>query len=346
MIVSRKIKYVVFFLVLLIIFAAYAVQSLESFSLRGSNLRLINNYSSNLNNFHPTEIFDYVDGSTQDQFKVQIITFDDSGELDGWIKSKVEKSSESREIDGNVVFLDENKNYVFWRSGNVFVQIFMNNKISQDQVFDETLVEGLFSGQLIDEYLLKYPNACLVSGCASSHSVDEGLNWFENSDVHEEVNSYWNEYLFRSRCPMEETGWEKFREKSSEEYIALLRASCKDIFQATADLRKPVPDKIKECGSELNRQIINQDITDYNQKMILEECVLRNKFGEENTFLSQSEKTAVFLRRDDSILRQLSHLRDKEYALISSLEGDVKLMIDRKNTSPSKLAEAWFGDFS
>ena len=182
------------FLIVFIILIVIGINALESTkaSDKGKDKelpQLVKKYNSSREFFQGLTVYDYVDNSTNSRFKVQIIKFEDNAKLNSWIKNKVEENSGNLEVNGQIVFIDKNKKYVFWRNNNIFIQIITGNTSDLRSVLDlRQIGSGEFNIPLIRNYLLEYSSGCtLTNKCIIKSSdellnekIKEGLKWFEN----------------------------------------------------------------------------------------------------------------------------------------------------------------------
>jgi len=323
-----KVIFVFFVFVFLSISLTYALQIFNVELEDTPKIEFVNQYNHSTSKFDSFKVYDYKDKNSDSNYKVQVIGFDDERELDSWIKNKVEKSSEQREIDGNYLFVDKNNNYLFWRSGNKFIQIIsINGEDSGIKSVLETLNSvggGSFPEQLIKEYISQFPSDCDEEDCFSesylmNHKITGGLLWFRNPPQNIKSSNYYVDG--GGKCPKEQEGLDKLQKNLFliEEEIEFIAEYCSnnDFYEING---AQIPRELKECGLAIDQYLAEKEISEYDYEITLDECLLRISFlkDQENNF-SQEELESIFSKRNNNVFKEVSHsniLRNEQQVTI------------------------------
>ncbi len=264
--------------------------------------------------FESFEIHDYANKNKKFKFKIQIIGFESDARLDSWIMNKVEESASNKTIKGNVIFLDKNKNFVFWRNGTSFIQIInMKSNLSDVDALRESFKpggSGVFPNSLINKYLEQYPSECSISGCMSKErqleeKIRMGLLWFFRLP---EVIKSLLDYSGDESCPMTQEEWDVLKESPALDAweIEEIRERCNKYGNYTDKNGLPLPNELKICGRMIDDYLAKNDKLVYKSHITLNECLVRERFLEDNKDLSSEEISVIFEKRNEQVLNEMT----------------------------------------
>lgn len=316
-----KLALIAILVLLLIISFVYSTNVIElPFIKKPPKFELINQYEYNFSDL-PIKVYDYKSKSQGPNFKVQIMSFNDSKELDNWISYKVIKSSENKTVGKEVFYIDELKNYVFWRSGDkTFVQIIaIDSGLNDSNSITKSLRnngKGIFSDKLISDYLLSYPSSCDSEGCYSKETktanfVWENLKWFDSLPEDFKGSSY---YIGDSNCPLSDQEWAEVGKNpaltSSE--LDELKRYCSSHGTYKSSNGETIPVLVKNCGKEIDLKLRSNGIYEYDGEETLDECLLRERFLEYHKSYSQELINTLFEEKDRRLVRDMVDLEELE----------------------------------
>lgn len=287
-----------------------------------SGFILLKQYNASFGDYGTMEIYDYSSPIENYEFKVQITKFDDKSEVDGRIKNNVEKSSSNREIDGYVVFMDENERYVFWREDSNFIQIIaMPTNVSISDRLGMIKKYGgpnIYPEALIGLILEVYPSECTPDGCLSEEALleeklREDREWFFYVDLDIEIL---NSYEVHSDCPIDEGAWEEIYNNPSisKEEMANIVKHCEGHSKYMDKQGNMMPEILRKCWDNLNEYVSENFDGSLDEEITLEECLIREKFIDEHNGYEESHLKLVFDERDKEVLRFLERMRERDEA--------------------------------
>jgi hypothetical protein len=334
-----------FFILILGISFVYGYQTLSShFKDDFSKIKLLKEKNISLGNLYPVITADYLDETTNSKFKVQIIEFDNEDKLDSWIKGKIEKSFKKEKVDGHFIYIDEYKNYVFWKSGlKNFVQItaIRYDKITTEAIRNNFKTEGkgLFPQELIDDYISLYPSDCINEECLT-----------ENKRIAEKIKKDLKEYLINNKNPENLNNYEdkeetcpvndeklleiQTRYSLNDEGVQTLKKQCETNGYFIIKGKK-ISSELKQCGKNVDLYLQSNGIIIYDDEETLSECLLRQDFLNNHRDYSQDQNSAFINERNQFILRDVKdqiELEDKRSANINSqIEKSILEKYEKRN---------------
>lgn len=334
---------VLLFTVLSIVYVSS--QDLTDISLKQtSQVILIKEYNLDLKDSKSTIVMDYLDKNSQSKFKVQIKEFENEKKLNSWLRNKVENSFNNYTINTNLVFVDENKNYAFWRSGNLSIQIIAIKKgLSEEEelisISELRKESPVFPDSLFNEYLEKYPSNCNDEGCLTEQALKEQLvqkanDWFRQNAAKIKSSNYYKDGIIF--CPSNDSRFIKIQEEYllTDEEIEQFRIHCKD--NKSFEIKGADPsEELKECGKEIDNYIKENNLLTYDDEITLEECLHRESYAKEHKSLSSEDINLVFTKRNIYILEEirfLKNLKEKNNEKVKELvDKSIKDKIEKRN---------------
>jgi len=261
------------------------------------------------------------DGSDQ-QFNVQIIEYDTKEDTDYYFNNK--ESIGNLEINGQIVFIEENNNYIFWRNGNILMIVravnhdlfsgIQDGSVDPSEIF-ESYGSGDFPLPLIEAYLEEYPSECTDEGCVSEEwslkeKIKEDLKWFWNPPEDIKDSNYY--VSSGGSCPDNEERFLKIQKHRflTDEELEKLKEHCKTNSFYTI-IGKEIPYNIKDCMDEIDNYLKDNDIIENDEEIFLDECLLRERFIEDHEGYDSGILELLFNERNKIILRDIEFQQER-----------------------------------
>ncbi|OIO41281.1 hypothetical protein COU56_02100 [Candidatus Pacearchaeota archaeon CG10_big_fil_rev_8_21_14_0_10_31_9] len=342
-------------IIISLVFFAYAQETSlkNNFGFTKHGISIIKEYEIKSDNFYSMKVYDYADVSNNSKFKVQIIEFDNESILDFWMEGKINGNSSSVNIDNNFIYISSDKDYAFWRNGNSFIQIIIDNNHQYKNSFKKFSnyeEKDIFPARLIKNYLKKYPSNCGKDNCMSENrntqdKLTESLNWFENPPLDIKTSSY---YTWDKNCPANESGWiqiEKSPSLSNEEIVEI-KNHCQEYGVPKGKDGSKISSGLKECGKAIDKYLKDNNIAYNDDSIVLDECLLREHFLNNNVDYSQDMINLIFRERNNKILKKIELIESLKRDIfelktrnIANSNGKLKLI---SNTEKIKNNPYWF----
>lgn len=305
------------------------------------------------------------------RYNVEVIEFDgqqigdivyDNAYIDEWIE--LQSKNGSRKYAKDFVLINANNNEVFWKSGNIYVEVSDGRKkpASPEEMYKSMSQKGEkdFPEEIVLRYLEKYPSDCGEYGCVEIDYTKEIAD-FQRLISISKIKAMYESYSFEcdSNWTKEQIKEELLLHFDNLDYITEsdyegMIANCKKegLFITPKKEKEPELEYcIKYLEDEISDRVdarIDEDITD--------ECILRREI--KNMMLDKADRPyndeffeELFKKRDlafaDNLQKKLE--KQKEPQRITTLvDGQYieKIIIRKENCTGTSSEGDEFDDFN